>query len=58
MFYTKLVLGLALSLELVALSLNSCNTPQSAVKNVEKTVSAKDKATSSKLRAKPSSSLV
>ena len=43
MFYTKLVLGLALSLELVALSLNSCNTPQTAVKNVQKTVSPKDK---------------
>ena len=43
MFYTKLLLGLALSLALVALSLNSCNTPQSAVKNVEKTLSPKDK---------------
>lgn len=43
MFYTKLFLGLALSLELVALSLNGCSSPQSVVKNVEKTLSAKDK---------------
>ena len=39
MFYTKLTLSLALT----ALSLNGCNTTQTAVKDVEKTVSVKDK---------------